>query len=254
MAQRPVLIEVESVGKVIRGQMLRLTMTGATVVPDDPFLIWMSVPVKVSFRYGDVVYALTGMSMASEADLSFSFKFDSVTRKSLMILSKNLGEAGLLDAEDVQQMFAAKVAEEAQTEGKPESAAVKCKISARLVRHEKPPGGRERRVHHRYDIEVDAKLAIINSDSNLNCSVLEMSLGGCRLYTEDPNSIKLDTPVEVQFVECGYPLRLPASIQVKVGDHILGLRFLEMSGRMKERLNNLIWEIAERESEKGSSS
>jgi hypothetical protein len=247
MAQRPVLIDVESLGKVMRGQMLQLTMHGASVMPDDPFLIWKSVHVKVSFRYGDVVYALTGMSMVSETDLSFSFEFDSVTRRSLMILGKNLGEAGLLDSTDVEQMFAAKDAEATGPKADSASPAKKGKITARLVRHEKPPGGRERRIHHRYDIDVDAKLAIVNSDFNFECSVLELSLGGCRVHTEFQNNIVLETQVEVQFVECGYPLRMPARIQVKNGEHILGLKFLEMSSRMRERLNSLIWEVAERE-------
>jgi hypothetical protein len=49
-AQRPVLIEMESLGKVMRGQMLKLTATGATILPNDLILIWNSVNVKISFR------------------------------------------------------------------------------------------------------------------------------------------------------------------------------------------------------------
>lgn len=252
IARRPVLIHLDSLGKVMRGQMLHLTASGANVLPDDPFLLWKSVYVKVSFRFSDVVYALTGMTNASEADLSFRFEFDEVTRKSFLILGKDLGEAGLLDAADVAQIFAAKDAQARNAEADAASKAKKTKATMRLVRHEKPPGGRERRVHHRYDLDVNAKLAIINSDSNFECTVLELSLGGCRVYTADPNNIETDMPVEVQFVECGYPLRMPAKIQVKQGDHILGLKFLGMSSRIKERLHSLIGEVAEREN--GSSS
>lgn len=251
-AHRPVLIEMESLGKVMRGQMLHLTSSGASIMPDDTFLIWNSVHVKVSFRFGDVVYALTGMTMLSEPDFRFRFEFDAVTRKSFIILGKNLGEAGLLDAADIEQIFAAKEAESQKSESKPESQAKKSKIHARLVRHEAPPGGRERRVHHRYDIDVGAKLAIINSDSNFECTVLELSLGGCRVFTEAPNNIETDTQVEVQFVSCGYPLRMPAKIQVKSGTNILGLKFLQMSNRIRERLQSLIWEVAEKEKGSGA--
>jgi c-di-GMP-binding flagellar brake protein YcgR len=38
---------------------------------------------------------------------------------------------------------------------------------------------------------------------------------------------------------------MPVRIQVKHGDNILGLKFLTMSSRIKERLQSLIWEVAE---------
>ena len=76
-------------------------------------------------------------------------------------------------------------------------------------------------------------------------------MGGCRVHTELPSTIELGTQVEVQFVSCGYPLRMPAKIQSKHGDHILGLKYLEMSTRIRERLKSLIWEVAE--DERGSS-
>jgi hypothetical protein len=246
-AQRPVLVEVESLGNAMYGQILELTMSEANVLPDSLFLIWKSIHVKVSFRYGDVVYALTGITTVSEADRSFRFKFDSVTRKSLMILGKNLGDAGLLDSADVEQILATKDAEATAAEVDSASVGNKRSHTARLVRHEKPPGGRERRVHHRYDIDVDAKLAIVNTDYNLGCKVMELSLGGCRVYTDLPNNIEMERHLEVQFIECGFPLRMPAKVQVKNGGHILGLRFLELSSRMRERLKSLIWEIAEKE-------
>jgi len=252
MAERPVLIGVKSLGKVMHGQMLQMTMSGATILPDDSFLIWKSVHVKVSFRFADIVYHLSGMTMLSEPDLSFRFEFDGVTRKSVVILGKKLGDAGLLDAADAEQMYAAKDALANEPEDGSAAKAKKGPLTARLVRHEQPPGGRERRVDHRYDIDANAKLAVINSSFNLECLVLELSLGGCRVYTGSPNNVEHDTQVEVQFVERGYPLRLPARIQVKSGPHILGLRFSEMSERMKERLKNLICEVAERE--KGISS
>ncbi|MGD0832448.1 MAG: PilZ domain-containing protein [Terracidiphilus sp.] len=250
MAQRPVLVDVESLGRVMRGQMLQVTTLGATILPDDPFLLWKSVHVKVSFRFRDIVYAFSGMTIVSETRHSFRFEFDGVTRHSLMIMSKNLGDAGLLDAADMEQMLAEEAANAAAAQAAEANAVVpvkKDKISVRLIRHEKPPGGRERRIHHRHDIDVEAKLAIVNSDSNLECSVLELSLGGCRVYTEIPNNIEKGTQVEVQFVECGFPLRMPATIQVKSGVHILGLKYLQMSSRMKERLSSLIWEVAEKE-------
>lgn len=242
----PVLIDVEALGKVMRGQMLQLTASGASVLPDDPFLIWKSLQVKVSFRFKDVVYALTGMSLVSEKDLNFRFEFDNVTRKSLMILCKTLGEAGLLDAANIEQIFAAKEVEARNAEADAAAPRKEGKLHARLVRHEKPPGGRERRIHHRHNLDVNAKLAIVNSDSNFECSVLELSLGGCRVLTEAPNGLELNTQVEVQFVSCGYPLRMPAKIQVKSGTNILGLKFLEMSSRIKDRLHSLIEEVAEK--------
>jgi hypothetical protein len=224
MVQRPVLVEAEVLGKAMRGQVLQMNMSGANVLPDESVLFWKNVPVKISFRYADIVYVLSGMTLASKVGLSFRLEFDSVTQKRFVILGKNLGDAGLLDVADAELMYAAK---EMQADA-PE--AQECK----------------QRIHHRYDIVVGSKLAIINSDCVLDSKILDLSLGGCRLYTNAPNNIQLGTLVEVQFVECGLPLRLAAKVQVKHGEHILGLMYLNISCRLKEWLDRLICEIAER--------
>ena len=240
MAARPVLIEVS--GKVMRGDMLQLTMARARVMPLDPFLLWSSVHVKIRFMCSTVTYNLTGMTISSHADNSFSFEFDSVTRKYMLIEGKRLGVA-TPPGKSAHESTPAVEKPEMKTDTPPKKASV----SALIVRHDGPPGGRERRVHHRYDIDAAAKLSVVNSDRTIVCTVLELSLSGCRVHTDIANGVSRGTQVEVQFVDCGLPLRIAANVQVKTGEHLVGLKFQNMSTRMKERLNNLIWEVAEQE-------
>ena len=247
MAARPVLIVVS--GKILRGEMLQLTMARARVMPLDPFLLWSSVHVKIRFMCGNVTYNLTGMTISSHADNSFSFDFDSVTRKYMTIEGKRLGDAGLMD-KPTQQKAVLTIGSEDPVdtpEKKPDKSAQNATMSALVVRHEEPPGGRERRVHRRYDIDAEAKLSVVNSNRTIVCTVLELSLSGCRVHSEIPHGIDRGAMVEVQFVDCGLPLRIAANVQVKTGEHLIGLKFQNMSVRMKERLNNLIWEVAEQE-------
>jgi hypothetical protein len=247
MTARPVLIGVETLGKLMHGQVLELTASQARVLPDDPFLLWKSVLIKIRFRWADVEYNLSGMTIESHEDNSFTFEFDCVTRKYLAVLGKQLEDAGLMNSGAARSKPVSKLSEELDHGDPPIKHEINTRAASLLVRHEKPPGGKERRVHHRYDLDAEAKLAIVNSDRILDCIVLELSLGGCRVYSETPISLDLGAWVEVQFIECGLPLRLAAKIQVKSGEKIAGLMFHSMSIRMQERLNNLIWEIAEKE-------
>jgi hypothetical protein len=245
MAARPVLIEIAD--KTMRGEMLQLTIARARVMPFDPILLWSSVHVKIRFMCAGVTYQLTGMTISSHEDNSFSFEFDCVTRKYMSLHGKRLADAGLMEKSASGKVPA--FDEPVDCSKKPEkdldSPPKKASISAVLVRHDGPPGGRERRVHHRYEIDAEAKLSVVNSDRTIACTVLELSLSGCRVHSENTNGIARNTQVEVQFVNCGLPLRIAANVQVKTGEHLIGLKFLNMSSRMKDRLNNLIWEVAE---------
>jgi hypothetical protein len=232
MAARPVRIEVEKLRSSMIGQMVDLTLSEARVMPDEPVLIWKDVQVWVRFRYSNIVFTLAGKSKEWNPDGSISFEFDEVSRKRMLILAQE----GLFRGE----------AEEKVEEREAESDPTKPR-DPRRVRHLGGPGGVERRASPRYDLYVEGVLSNLDTARAINCLVLEVSKSGCRIYTETPNDLQLNGFVEVQFVALGYPLRLSATVQVKTGEQLLGLKFTEVSYRIKTRLANLIFELAERE-------
>lgn len=99
---RPVLIEVEMLHATMRGEMLQLCTTWARVLPSDPFFLWQDTRVSVHFRFRDTLYALSGLTGVSDADDSFRFEFDSVSRQRLQVLSRLLQDAGLLRSSELQ--------------------------------------------------------------------------------------------------------------------------------------------------------
>lgn len=241
MPRRPVLIEVDALGTVLHGQVIELSMCTARVRPDDPLFLWKNVKVAVRFRYSDVVYALEGTASTTHADESFTFDFDRVSRQRMEILHAQLKTGGYL-CSDEEEMASSPCEEEEA----PEAARPKTKQELCAVHHGPAPEGQERRVHDRHTLLVTGTVQRVSHSSILKCQVLEVSLGGCRIYTDHPNTLTLGDQVEVQFVGCGFPFRLAARVQFVLEAHVAGLKFLHMSMRTSERLLDLVRELREK--------
>jgi hypothetical protein len=246
LSHRPVLLLVETLGAVMHGEMLGLSLSQARVLPSEPILLWNNVRVKVRFRFADVLYSLSGTTSASHPDLSFSFVFDLVTREQIAILSSKLTDSGLLQAGELDKKTGPPTtALEPETKPQPPTKPKRIKFSR--VRHDPPPAGIERRVHERHELEAGAMLVILDKGVSFKCMLLEVSLGGCRLYTGVPITYPEGTNVEVEFTGLGYPFRLAARIKVKAETDAIGLEFQQMSFRIKDRLSDMIHELAEKQ-------
>lgn len=225
---RPILIVLEALGVVLHGQMLDLRPTYARVLPREPFLMCGNVRVRVRFRFKDVVYSLSGRSFPSDREVGFGIEVNSVTRQNILIYAGP--EEGSLPA--------------ILTDGF-EGKTKRSKEAQRKVLHQPPPGGKERRMCTRHDLEAMASLVVIDRGRMLKCLVLEVSLSGCRLFGESPINLDQDTPVEVEFTGRGYPLRLRAIVKPKSDEHVIGVEFTQASERVIESLNDLIAELEE---------
>jgi len=238
MRARPVLVDVETLHATMRGEVTEICSTSARVLPVGPFFLWKNTEVQVRFRFKDVLYTLYGLTGVTDADNSFCFEFDLVSRRRMQVFSGQLKDAGLLRGNEAQviakqqeEQLAAALAEQHESD----------KAKAEPVKYSS--GGSNRRVHSRFSLAAPANLLVINGGAIYRCAVVELSLGGCRVQTTRPLNHPALTRVEVQFVGLGLPLRLPAQIQVKINDHLAGLKYLEVSPRIRERLSILIDEL-----------
>ena len=107
------------------------------------------------------------------------------------------------------------------------------------------PSGRERRVQSREGVNTSAVIFLINVASRLTGRILDLSLGGCRIQTDEPFPVGIYTRVETEFRLAGLPFRLGGVIQAIHDRHHVGIRFLDMSSRKQEQLEQLIAEIEE---------
>lgn len=104
---------------------------------------------------------------------------------------------------------------------------------------------RERRNQSRHDVDTSAALYLVNVGSRLHGRILNLSIGGCRIRTEERFPVGIYTRVETEFHLEGLPFRLGGVVQAIVDRHQVGIRFLDMSERKREQVAQLIEEIEE---------
>jgi len=102
---------------------------------------------------------------------------------------------------------------------------------------------RERRSQSREGVDTSASIYLVHVASRLNGRILDLSLGGCQIQTDEFFPVGIFTRVEAEFRLEGMPFRLGGVIQTIHDRHHVGIRFLDMSSRKKEQLELLIEEI-----------
>jgi len=105
------------------------------------------------------------------------------------------------------------------------------------------PAGKERRGQSRHEVDTSATILLVNIASRLSGRILNLSLGGCRVRTEERFPVGIYTRVETEFYLEGLPFRLGGVVQAIQDRHHVGIRFLDMSTRKREQLAQLIAEI-----------
>jgi c-di-GMP-binding flagellar brake protein YcgR len=105
--------------------------------------------------------------------------------------------------------------------------------------------GRERRTQSRHEVDTTATLMLVNVGSHLSGRILNLSLGGCRIHTDERFPVGIYTRIETEFRLEGLPFRLGGVVQAVQDRKFVGIRFLDMSQRKREQLEQLIEEIDE---------
>lgn len=106
-----------------------------------------------------------------------------------------------------------------------------------------PQAGRERRTQVRHEVDTTATILLVNVAARLKGRILDLSLGGCRIRTDERFPVGIYTRVETEFHLEGLPFRLGGVVQSIQGKNFVGIRFLDMSDRKREQLQQLIEEI-----------
>ncbi len=109
------------------------------------------------------------------------------------------------------------------------------------------PLQRERRQQARHEVDTSAVILLVNVGSLLNGRIVDLSLSGCRIRTDEKFPVGIYTRVETEFRLGGLPFRLGGVIQA-VHDRDrrnVGIRFLDVSTRKRGQVEQLIEEIEE---------
>jgi len=110
-------------------------------------------------------------------------------------------------------------------------------------RPDAPKNARERRASARTSVDTSAVIYLVKIASKLKGQILDLSLGGCRIRTDERFSLGIYTRVETEFRVQGLPVRLGGVIQAIHERNQVGIRFLDVSPRKRLQLVELIEEL-----------
>jgi hypothetical protein len=107
------------------------------------------------------------------------------------------------------------------------------------------PVKRELRAQPRHTVDTSAVIYLINLAAVVHGRIVDLSLGGCCIRTDERFTVGIFRRVETEFRLEGLPFRLAGVTQAIYDRYTVGIRFLDMSERKREQLLQLIDEIEE---------
>jgi hypothetical protein len=106
------------------------------------------------------------------------------------------------------------------------------------------PAGRERRQQSRHEVFPTATILLVNAGSTLlKGRILDLSVAGCRIRTDELFPAGIYARVETEFRLESLPMRLAGVIQSIYDRNTVGIRFLDLSDREREQVLELGGEI-----------
>lgn len=101
----------------------------------------------------------------------------------------------------------------------------------------------DRRQEIREAVDTSAVLHLIDLAVRMDCHILDISPGGCRIHTTQLFHLGIFRRIEIDFRLEGLPFSLAGVTQAIYDKRTIGIRFLGMSERKREQLLQLMDEI-----------
>jgi len=101
-------------------------------------------------------------------------------------------------------------------------------------------------------VDTGAVIRLIDLAAKFEGRIQDVSMGGCRIRTDLPFPLGVFRRVEMQFHIHGLPFRLGGVTQAIYDPFNVGIRFLDISERMREGLSQLIEEIKDARGREGA--
>ncbi len=101
----------------------------------------------------------------------------------------------------------------------------------------------QRRAEARRQVDTSAIIRLISLAADVHGTIVDISLGGCRIRTDRRFPVGIFRRVEVEFRIDGLPFRFGGVTQAIYDPFNVGIRFLDLSARKREQLLQLLDEI-----------
>jgi c-di-GMP-binding flagellar brake protein YcgR len=247
-----------------------LSLTGCRLRALKPFLPGLHSRVEVGFKVRGLSLRFNGEAQWTDDCRTVGIQFVDVTSRRREELAEILDEVAADDAAKAEKRaaeeqaakekaaagelrkseLAEKVSQNAGVkapEGKSERGDSRLAAAGKVLRQQafaKSAAG-ERRKQVRQEVDTSAEIHLINVGTRLTGRILDLSPGGCHIRTDERFPVGIYVRVETVFHLHGLPFRLGGVIQAIHDRHNVGIRFLDMSPRKREYVDQMIEEIEE---------
>ena len=247
-------------GLPLRCRILDLSMEGCKLRTMERSPAGTRLHVEVTFKINSIAFRLSGITQWTDGQHLVGIRFVDVPsrrKEDLAELLSELEASAAVEAqkESEEKPAAARQAAEIKATEEADRAQALTEAMANaqkpvpspqpnaLTRTGQAPIRRERRVQPRHEVNIAVAILFIKSGSRLGGRILDLSLSGCRIRTDERFPVGIFTRIEMEFCLKGMPFRLLGVIQGIRDRHNVGIRFLDMSERKRKQVEELMEEI-----------
>lgn len=266
------VIPVGGVGQMA-GSLSDLSLGGCLVRLQQRYLAGMLVRVEVQFQLRGIAFRILGVTVGTRGAQSFAIRFLDMPERRRAMLAEVLVEIAAINTaraemaaqedplceeetgteetarsgEAIEDLPETSQKPEAPEEEKRMARAVSASSEMQDSRPQdaQPLKTRERRSHDRHTVDTSVKLLLIKAAITMTGRIANLSMGGCRICTDERFSVGIFVRVEAEFYLHGLPFRIAGVSQAIQDKNTIGIRFLNMSERCRAQLVELIAEIEE---------
>ena len=259
-----------NLGSTVSCRIVDLSLSGCCLRTKDRYTAGSMVNVEVTFRARGLAFRFSGMTQWTDSRNQVGIRFVNVPLRRREELVEALSEVEAENAAKVARQAAEKRAAEEQAAAKVASAASVAQRAEEKAQRQTPvqvpaleivarahplteplpvaqakPNPRDRREASREEVDTTAVIYLIKIGSRLPGRILDLSLGGCRIRADERFPVGIYTRVETEFSVKGLSFRLAGVVQAIHDRNTIGIRFLDMSSRKREQVEELIGDIRE---------
>ena len=265
-------------GMPIKARIVDLSLEGCRVRTGDRINVGARRPIEITFKVNGVAFRFSGVVQWSDGHTQLGIRFVNIIPRRKVELAEVIEEmaaAAAARAQAVNQLVAEQAAPEpvlpeiceAVAASPVESVAVRTSEPQIVAKASDPPAApppaeteipaeieppvrrhstpRDRRGQIRHEVNTLATIFLVKVGSALRGHILDLSLSGCRIRTDERFPVGIYTRVETEFHLEGLPFRLGGVIQAIHNRNMVGIRFLDLSERKRQQVLDLIEEIEE---------
>jgi len=247
-------------------RILDLSLKGCRLRILQPFALAEQLRVEVAFKVNGAGFRFLGFIQWTRNDRLIGIRFSETVARRVEQLADVLSEieaavrekaaeqAARILAAEVEAAQKARAKAEAENSHRAEIQQIARKPSATqqaaALLSSSNQSAQERRVHARHHVDAMATIVLVKTGSRLKGRIVDLSVSGCRIRAEQRLPVGVYTRIETEFQFGGLSFLLGGVIQNMHDPQTIGIRFLDVSERKREQLQQLIAELAEHEANK----